>query len=104
MRNIIYKKEYKNLRSNVFQDLGIADFMEVWTKYVRLKIQYRLLCIANYIERINISIIEIPLLRLLSKIFNFIRWKIYDFLIFLINGRTFNLYGVTCYCGRQRWW
>lgn len=29
------------------------------------------------------------------------RWELYDLLMFLINGRQFNLFGVTIFCGRQ---
>lgn len=103
-KNIIYNKYYKHLRSNIFQNLEIAEFMEVWSKFVRLKFQYKLLCICNFLEKINIPVIQIPLLRFCSKLFDFTRWKIYDFIMLLINGKMFNLYGVTCYCGRQRKW
>ena len=33
--------------------------------------------------------------------FDFLRWKFIDFLYFLINGRRFNLFGVTIFCGEQ---
>lgn len=101
MKNIVLNKYYKNLRNDVFSELPIEEFIEVYTKYKKFKIQYKLLKICCVLEKINIKKIEIPILRFVTMLLDFIRWKIYDFLIFLINGRTFNLYGVTCYCGRQ---
>ncbi len=100
-RNIIYNKYYHHLRNNIFQDLDIPEFMEVYSKFTKLKIQYRFLCICNFLEGFNIPVIEIPIFRFLSKFIDFLRWKIHDFFMLLINGKTFNLYGVTCYCGRQ---
>lgn len=96
----IYNKYYRKLRS-YFTDLEISEFVEIWNKYCRLNMQYNFLKFANLLERIEIKTIEIPILRFITMIIDFIRWKIYDFLMLLINGRTFNLYGVTCYCGRQ---
>jgi len=75
--------------------------MQVWTNYKRLNIQYKLLKLATVLERIEIPKIEIPLLRFISMLIDFLHWKAYDLIIALINGRAFNLYGVTCYCGRQ---
>lgn len=103
-KNIILNKYYRNLRTNVFNDLDLNEFAEVYIKFKKLKFQYRLLRICEKLENVNIPVIEIPLFRFLSKFLDFIRWKIYDFIMLIINGRTFNLYGVTCYCGRQRWW
>lgn len=103
-KNIILNKYYRKLRTNVFNDLDLNEFTEVYIKFKKLKFQYRLLRICEKLESCNITVIEIPLLRLLSKFIDFMRWKIYDFIMLIINGRVFNLYGVTCYCGRQRWW
>lgn len=100
-RDITLNKYYKNLRKNVFEDLEIEEFMEVFIKFKKLNIQYKILKMCCFIERINIPIIQIPILKFLTMLIDFIRWKVYDLLISIINGRTFNLYGVTCYCGRQ---
>lgn len=102
-KNIVLNKYYKKLRNNVFDDIDINEFMEIWQKFKRLKMQYRLLKIAEKLESINIGIIEIPILRFLCKLIDFIRWKIYDLLMLIINGRKFELYGLTVFCGRQRW-
>lgn len=103
-KNIVLNKYYRKLRKNIFTDIDINEFMEVWLKFKRLKFQYRLLKIAEKLESLNIGIIEIPILRFLSKLLDFIRWKIYDLLMLIINGRKFELYGLTVFCGRQRWW
>ena len=96
----IFNKYYRNLRS-YFCDLEIKEFIEVWNKFRKLNLQYHFLKIANFFERLNIKIIEVPILRFLTMFLDFIRWKIYDLFLSLINGKKFNLYGVTCYCGRQ---
>ena len=96
----IYNKYYRKLRS-YFNDLEISEFVEIWNKYCKLNMQYKFLKIANFLERLSIKIIDIPILKFITMFIDFIRWKIYDFLMLLINGRTFSLYGVTCYCGRQ---
>ena len=62
-RNIIYNKYYHHLRNNIFQDLDIPEFMEVYSKFTKLKIQYRFLCICNFLEGFNIPVIEIPIFR-----------------------------------------
>lgn len=103
-KNIVLNKYYRKLRNNVFNDIEINEFMEIWSKFKRLKMQYRLLKIAEKLESINIGIIEIPILRFLCKLIDFIRWKMYDLLMLIINGRKFELYGLTVFCGRQRWW
>lgn len=103
-KNIILNKYYKNLRNNIFQDLEINDFLEIYTKHKKLSIQYKLLKICCFLEKIKIRKSNVPLLRFFTMILDFIRWKFYDILISIINGKTFNLYGVTCYCGRQRKW
>lgn len=100
-RNRVYNKYYRYLRQNIFSDLDLSEFADVFSKFMRLKIQYRFLQIANFLENIYIPKFQLPVLKFLSMFLDFLRWKIYDFFMLLINGRTFNLYGVTCYCGRQ---
>lgn len=100
-KNIVFNKYYRELQENVFDKLEMKEFIEVYTKFKKLSIQYRILCVANKLEKFNFPVIEVPILRFLSMLVDFIRWKIYDLLIFIINGRTFNLYGVSCFCGRQ---
>lgn len=100
-KNIVFNKYYRNLRTNVFDRLEFNEFMEVYAKFKRLNFQYKLLQICKKIESYDIPVIEIPILRFFSKFIDFIRWKIYDFLMLLINGRKFNLYGLTIFCGRQ---
>ena len=70
-KNIVLNKYYRNLRNNVFENLEINEFLEVYTKFKRLKMQYRFLQIASILEKINIPNIEIPLLRFYSKIHKF---------------------------------
>ena len=96
----IFNKYYRNLRSQ-FNDVEISEFMGIWNKYCKLNLQYKFLKIANFFERLNIKIIDIPILKFITMFIDFLRWKIYDLFLLLINGRKFNLYGVTCYCGRQ---
>lgn len=62
-KNIILNKYYKKLRNNIFKDLDIYDFMEVYTKFRRLKLQYKFLQIANFLEQVNIPTLEIPIFR-----------------------------------------
>ncbi len=99
--NINLNKYYKKLRLEIFKDLSISEFIEIYTRFKRLKMQYKFLKIANYLEQIKIPNIEVPIIRFTLKLINFIRWKIYDLLMLLINGRTFNLFGVSIFCGRQ---
>lgn len=100
-KNIVLNKYYRKLRTNIFSDLDLNEFTEVYLKYKKLKFQYKLLKICEKLEGYNIPVIEIPLLRFLSKFLDFMRWKIYDFLMLIINGRKFDLYGLTIFCGRQ---
>lgn len=101
MKNIILNKYYKKLRKNVFPNLSIDEFMEVFKKFKKLKFDYRLLTICNFIEKIKIPRIEIPILRFLSMCLDMIRWFIYDILFTIINGKIFKPYGLTVFCGRQ---
>lgn len=69
--------------------------------YKKLEFQYKLLKIACFIETLKIPLIEIPMLKFFSMFLDFIRWKIYDLIMQIIKGKQFDLFGVTCYCGRQ---
>jgi len=100
-KNIIFNKYYRNLRTNIFDRLEFNEFMEVYAKFKRLNFQYKLLKICNKLESYDIPVIEIPVLRFFSKLLDFMRWKFYDFLMLVINGRKFDLYGLTIFCGRQ---
>lgn len=100
-KNIVLNKYYRNLRDNVFDRLEFNEFMEVYSKFKRLNFQYKLLLICKKIEKYSIPVIEFPIFRFLSKLLDFFRWNLYDFFMFLINGRKFDLYGLTIFCGRQ---
>lgn len=102
-KNIVFNKYYRNLRTNVFDTLEFSEFMEVYEKFKGLNFQYKLLQICKRIELYKIPVVEIPIIRFLSKLLDFFRWKLYDLLMLIINGRKFNLYGLTVFCGRQRW-
>lgn len=95
-----YNRYYRKLRQE-YIEMEIKEFMKLFSNYKRLSWQYKILCIAKFLEKINIHTIDIPILRFLCKFIDFTRWKIYDLLLMFINGRVFNLYGVSCYCGRQ---
>ena len=103
-KNMTLNKYYRNLRKNVFNDLSIEEFSEVFIKFKKLKFDYRLLQICNKIERLNIPRIEIPFLRFFSMLIDLIRWLVYDLFWTIINGKVFKPYGLTCFVGRQRWW
>lgn len=100
-RNITLNKYYRNLRKNVFSDLSIEEFTEVFCKFKKLKFDYKLLQICKKIEKIKIPRIEIPILRFFSMLIDLIRWLVYDLLWTIINGRVFKPYGLTCFVGRQ---
>lgn len=100
-KNVVFNKYYRNLRENIFDKLEFNEFMEVFAKFKRLNFQYKLLQICKKLELYKIPVIEFPILRFLSKLLDFLRWKTFDFLMLLINGRKFNLYGLTIFCGRQ---
>lgn len=100
-KNIVFNKYYRNLRTNVFDRLEFSEFMEVYAKFKRLNFQYKLLQICKRIELYKIPVVEIPIIRFFSKLLDFFRWKLYDLLMLIINGRKFNLYGLTIFCGRQ---
>lgn len=100
-KNVVLNKYYRNLRNNVFSNLELDEFLEIFSKFRRLTIQYKLLQFANFLENINIPKFNLPFVKFTFMLLDLFRWKIYDIILSLINGRSFNLYGVTCYCGRQ---
>lgn len=100
-RDISLNKYYRNLRKDVFSDLSLDEFLEVFEKFKKLKFDYKLLKICNFIEKINIIRIEFPLLRFFSMFVDLLRWLVYDLLWTIINGKVFKPYGLTCFVGRQ---
>lgn len=100
-KNITLNKYYRHLRNDVFQNLSIEEFSEVFEKFKKLKFDYKLLQICNKIEKIHIPRIEMPILRFLSMFIDFTRWLVYDLFWTIINGRIFKPYGLTCFVGRQ---
>lgn len=101
MKDITMNKYYRDLRKNVFEQLPIEEFTEVFMKFKKLKFDYKLLKICKKIERIHIPRIEIPIFRFFSMLVDLIRWGIYDLLWTIINGKVFKPYGLTCFVGRQ---
>lgn len=100
-KNITLNKYYRHLRNDVFQNLSIEEFSEVFEKFKKLKFDYKLLQICNKIEKIKIPRIEVPIFRFISMFIDFIRWLVYDLLWTIINGKIFKPYGLTCFVGRQ---
>ena len=100
-RDISLNKYYRNLRKDVFSDLSLDEFLEVFEKFKKLNFDYKLLKICNFIERINIPRIEFPILRFFSMLLDLIRWLVYDLFWTIINGKVFKPYGLTCFVGRQ---
>ena len=100
-KNQVLNKYYRDLRENVFSDLPVEEFMEVYYKFKKLRVDYHLLKICNFIERIKIPRIEIPIFRFFSMFIDLIRWGIYDLIYLIINGKVFKPYGLTVFCGRQ---
>lgn len=100
-KNITLNKYYKHLRKDIFSNLSIEEFTEVFDKFKKLKFDYKLLQICNKIEKINIPRIEIPIIRFISMFIDFLRWLVYDLLWTIINGKIFKPYGLTCFVGRQ---
>lgn len=84
-----------------FYDLNEFEFSYVWDNYKRLSKQYKFFCVAKYLRNKDIKYIHFPIFHFLSKLCDFIRWKLVDFCYLLINGKQFNLFGVTMFCGRQ---
>lgn len=100
-KNITLNKYYRHLRNDVFQNLSIEEFSEVFEKFKKLKFDYKLLQICNKIEKIKIPRIEVPIFRFISMFVDFIRWLVYDLFWTIINGKIFKPYGLTCFVGRQ---
>lgn len=110
-KDVTLNKYYKELRNNVFENLSIEEFMEVFSKFKKLKFDYKLLQICKRIEKIHIPRIEIPILRFFSMLLDLIRWIIYDLLWTIINGKVFKPYRTYLFCGKTRtveklsvWW
>ena len=87
--------------ADIFGVLSTEETENVVENWKRLEKQYKLLMFAKKLEKVKIPVIDIIFFRFFSMLIDFLRWKLYDFLILLIEGRKFNLYGVTCFCGRQ---
>ena len=101
MENLRFKSfDYKYLRKQ-YSDLEEFHFLDIWEMNKRFNLQNKIFQFAKKIENIKIPYIDIFLIRFFCKLIDFLHWKIYDFLIFLIQGYQFNLFGVTCYCGKQ---
>ena len=100
-KNIIFNKYYRHLRKDIFSELSVDDFAEVFEKFKKLKFDYKLLKICNKIEKIKIPRIEFPILRFISMLVDLLRWLVYDLLYTIINGKVFKPYGLTCFVGRQ---
>lgn len=85
----------------LFDYLDDLDFIDVYDNYRHLKMQYRFYLIYNFLASKELKIIHFPILHFFSKFIDFMRWKIADLFYFLINGKQFNLFGVSIFCGRQ---
>lgn len=95
------KKLYNICRNICPYDYDELDIYEFSLFYRKLKFQYKVLRLINRISSIQIKKIDFPFLKFCLMFFDFLRWKFVDFLYFLINGRRFNLFGVTIFCGEQ---
>ena len=100
-KGIYLNKYYKLLRFDIFNDLSMDEFVEVFEKFKKLKFDYKLLKICNKIENIKIPRVEIPIFRFFTMLIDLIRWLVYDLLWTIINGKVFKPYGLTCFVGRQ---
>lgn len=96
----VLNKYYRNLRKR-YINMSIEDFNELYRLYIRLSKEYKILKIVNKLKSINIKYFNFPIFKFCGLFLDFVRWKIVDFLMLLINGKDFNLYGVTIFCGRQ---
>lgn len=70
-RNLIFNKYYRNLREGTFKKLEIQEFMEVYIKFKRLRIQYKLLKIAECLEKITFPTLDVPIIRIFYKVIGF---------------------------------
>ena len=101
MENLRFKSyEYKNLRKQ-YLEMEEFHFLDIWDVHKKFKFQNKIYKIAKKIENIKIPYLDLFLIRWFCKLLDFMRWKLYDFLIFLITGPQFSLFGVTCFCGKQ---
>lgn len=100
-KNMIFNKYYRHLRKDIFSELSVDDFAEVFEKFKKLKFDYKLLKICNKIEKIKIPRIEFPILRFISMLVDLLRWLVYDLFYTIINGKVFKPFGLTCFVGRQ---
>lgn len=101
MENLLFKSfEYKHLRLQ-YPEYEEFHFLDIWDLHKKFKRQLRIFKLAQKIEKIKIPLIDIFLIRFFCKLLDFFHWKLYDFLILLISGRKFELFGVTVFCGRQ---
>lgn len=98
MKKFNLRKDYKHLRTNVFSNLDMPEFLEVYARYRKLSFQYRLLKFADKLEKINIRKSNIPILRFITMCIDLFRWCIYDICLTIINGKIFKPYGLTVYC------
>lgn len=89
--NFCKKKEYKDLRYT-YSYLDLEEFEEIAEKYKKLKNNYKILKFSEKIENLNMPHSNIFLIRFFCKLLDFLRWKFYDFLMFLIQGHQFNLF------------
>lgn len=100
MGYVDFMNKYNFIR-NEFSYLNDFEFSFVWDNYKRLSKHFKILQIANHLKSININYSNFPFFHFISKLIDFLRWKFVDFCYLLINGKQFNLYGVTIFCGRQ---
>lgn len=98
---LLKNKELMKIRKDITKFLTEEETEEICDKYLNLKKQYKLLQIAKRLEHVKIPKIDIFFLRFITMFLDFLHWKIYDFIILLIEGKKFNFYGVTCFCGKQ---
>ena len=102
-KNIIFNKYYRHLRKNVFADVEMPEFLQIFNKFLRLSRQYRLLQFAEFLEKIHIPKSEIPFIRFIFMFLDFLRWKIYDLCLTIINGKIFKPYRLDRILWSSRW-
>lgn len=100
-RDLMNDRDFKKVRLDIYTDFSEEDCQELYSKLIKLRRQYKLFKISKFIENIYIPVINIFFIHFIFMLLDFLRWKFYDLLIFLINGKKFNFFGVSCFCGRQ---
>ena len=95
-----FMREYEILREK-FIDLNEFEFSYVWDNYRRLKRHYKIIKTCQFLERIKIPIVKIPIFNFFFKVIDFLRYVIHDCLMAIVNGKQFKFYGLTVFCGRQ---